>query len=191
MVHVARNAFVAAGGATNVADTDSDANSGIAPRPDGGSAPGVAVAALVGLATMFVPLTVLQAVSVVHVSGGGAMRAFGDVDTVCFDIVLVATAVTAWRMRRTTGASVPYMIYSTALASILLFLMAYIITNVGTLVRLRLMLAVPIWTALFGFARLPGALVRVERDAELDANRQLPLSGSSVASSRIPLSEQK
>ena len=83
------------------------------------------------------------------------MRALGDIDTVCFDIMMVATAVMTWRLRREVRGNAPYLIFSISLALMLTLLMAYIVTNVGTLVRLRLMLAVPFWTLTFAFARLP------------------------------------
>ena len=150
----ARGAFIVAGGATNVADGVGETGA-IGAQRDTDSVAGVAAAMSIGVATMFVPLTLLQALSIVHVSGGGAMRALGDIDTVCFDIMMVATAVMTWRLRREVRGNTPYMIFSISLALMLTVLMAYIVTNVGTLVRLRLMLAVPFWTLTFAFARLP------------------------------------
>ena len=149
----ARGAFIKAGGATNVADVEP--GTGFSERRDNDSVAGVAEAMSIGVATMFVPLTLLQALSIVHVAGGGAMRALGDIDTICFDIMMVATAVTTWRLRRHVQGNTPYMVFSISLALMLTLLMAYIVTNVGTLVRLRLMLAVPFWTMTFAFARVP------------------------------------
>ena len=150
---VARGAFIVAGGATNVADADGGTEFGA--QRDNNSVAGFAKAMSIGVATMFVPLTLLQSLSIVHISGGGAMRALGDIDTVCFDIMIVASAVLAWRLRREVRGSAPYLVFSLSLALMLTVLMAYIVTNVGTLVRLRLMLAVPFWTLTFAFARLP------------------------------------
>ncbi len=149
----ARGAFIVAGGATNVAETET--GGGFGEQRDTDSVAGVVKAMSIGVATMFVPLTLLQALSIVHVSGGGAMRALGDIDTVCFDIMLIATAVLSWRLRREVRCNAPYVVFSLSLALMLTALMAYIVTNVGTLVRLRLMLAVPFWTLTFAFARLP------------------------------------
>ncbi|MEQ1911868.1 MAG: hypothetical protein ABMA15_23820 [Vicinamibacterales bacterium] len=152
---VARGAFIVAGGATNVADGGADTGGGFGAPRDNDSVADFAEAMSIGVATMFVPLTILQALSIVHVSGGGAMRALGDIDTVCFDIMMVATVVMTWRLRREVRGNAPYLVFSISLALMLTVLMAYIVTNVGTLVRLRLMLAVPFWTMTFAFARLP------------------------------------
>ena len=155
---VARGAFIVAGGATNVGDSGAETSGGVSAARDTDSVAGFAEAMAIGVATMFVPLTLLQALSVVHVSGGGAMRALGDIDTVCFDIMMVATAVVIWRLKREVRGNMPYLVFSLSLALMLTILMAYIVTNVGTLVRLRLMLAVPFWTMTFAFARLPRAV---------------------------------
>lgn len=154
----ARRAFIAAGGASNVAGGEAGppADNGAVAQSD--SLASMARAVTLGLATMFVPLTLLKALSVVQVSGGAAMHALGDIDTVCFDIMMVAIGVVTWRLRHAVRGNTPYLVFSLALALMLTALMAYIVTNVGTLVRLRLMLAVPFWTMTFAFARLPEAL---------------------------------
>lgn len=149
----ARGAFIVAGGATNIAETQG--GGAIDTQRDESSVAGFAEAMSIGVATMFVPLTLLQALSIVHVSGGGAMRALGDIDTLCFDVMILATAFVFWRLRREVRGNMPYLVFSFSLALMLTILMAYIVTNVGTLVRLRLMLAVPVWTMTFAFARLP------------------------------------
>ena len=74
---VARGAFIVAGGATNVADSGTETSGGVSATRDKDSVEGFAEAMAIGVATMFVPLTLLQALSIVHVSGGGAMRLRG------------------------------------------------------------------------------------------------------------------
>jgi len=109
----------------------------------------------IGLATMFVPLAVLRALGLVAVSGGSAMMALGDLDTLFFDAVFATVVVLAWRMRRELRPNPAFLTFAVGLVVLLCVLMGYTVTNVGTLVRLRLMVLVPLVTMPLAFSRLP------------------------------------
>jgi len=116
-----------------------------------------------GLATMFVPLVVLRTLGLVAVSGGTAMMAMGDLDTLFFDAVFVAVATLTWRMRRESRPNVAFLTFAVGLVLLLCVLMGYTVTNVGTLVRLRLMVFVPLITIPLAFSRLPRYLWEDDR----------------------------
>ncbi len=145
MVDGARAGFISTGGSTNIGEAP-------ASGPDAISRiRGVAM----GLATMFVPLAVLRALGLVAVSGGAAMMALGDLDTLFFDAVFVAVITLIWQMRRELRPNAVFLTYAVGLVLLLCVLMGYTVTNVGTLVRLRLMVLVPLVTMPLAFSRLP------------------------------------
>ena len=159
IVDGARRAFVTSGGATNVADRlPPTGEPGVTNRNQ--TAPGARYlsAVAIGLATLFITLTLLDALSIVRASGSMMMQVMGDADTICFDITVMMMAALTWRLRRAARSNTPYLMFSLSLAAVLTGLMAYVVTNVGTLVRLRLMLMVPLWTMTFAFAKLPAFL---------------------------------
>lgn len=145
MVDGARAGFIATGGSTNIAEA-----------PVG--APGIASrlrSIAMGLTTMFVPLVVLRTLGLVAVSGGAAMMALGDLDTLFFDVVFVTVAVLTWRMWREGRSNLAFLTYAVCLVLLLCVLMGYTVTNVGTLIRLRLMVLAPLVTMPLAFSRLP------------------------------------
>lgn len=154
MVEGARAGFIATGGGTNIAGTAA-AESGVTGRLR---------AVAIGLASMFVPLVALRTFGLVEVSGGAAMMALGDIDTLFFDAVFVAMVVLTWRLWREMRPNAGFLSYAVALVLMLCVLMGYTVTNVGTLVRLRLMVFVPLVTMPLAFSRLPRYLGVDERD---------------------------
>lgn len=109
--------------------------------------------AALGLGTIFVPMTVLKSLSLVDV-GGGMQVALADLDTVFLDATLaVMLGLLLW-WRRTETIVWTYVVFTLALGILLALLMGYVVTNFGTMVRLRLMLTVPFWTLPFAFRHL-------------------------------------
>jgi hypothetical protein len=157
MLEQSRRGFAGTGGSTNVAEAPTEPGRGMSLK-----LPPIGVyirAVAVGLATLFVPLVILNALSVVNVTNSLFMMAVGDVDTVFFDLVVASTGWLAWRLWREQKPNVPYLVFAVTLGLMLAVLMSYIVTNVGTLVRLRLMLLVPSWTLLFAFSSTPAFIV--------------------------------
>lgn len=152
-----RSGFVRAGGTTNIAAVDGQPVPAEPARSAAGPSTvqrltGLARVVGTGLATLFIPIAVLRALSIVEIPHSILMT-FADVDTLFLDLTLLLVGgmvARGWRDSRNGWA---YLLFSAALGLSLAGLMAYIVTNVGTLVRLRLMLAVPLWTLPFALPR--------------------------------------
>jgi len=108
-----------------------------------------------GALLLFVPISVLGWLGVVSLPGGSALLLVADLDTVFIDFSVVALLVAmAGAGRR--HLNVPYagfialVVLSTGLA------LGYVVTNFGTLFRLRLMIVVPLWMLALAISyRLP------------------------------------
>lgn len=160
----ARAGFVSSGGSTNIGEMPTGAP-GVTSRLRG---------VAMGLATMFVPLVVLRTLDLVALSGGAAMMALGDLDTLFFDAVFVAVATLTWRMRRESRPNVAFLTFAVGLVLLLCVLMGYTVTNVGTLVRLRLMVLAPLVTMPLAFSRLPRYLWEDDRADALALSAAAP-----------------
>lgn len=102
-------------------------------------------AAATGLAIVFVPLSVLKAVSAIAIGGGGAIMAIADFDTLFLDVTTLLVLALLWRRRRAIGDRLPFVIFVLILAATTAMLLGYVVTNYGTLWRLRSLVAVPLW----------------------------------------------
>ena len=98
-----------------------------------------------GLGLLFVPVALLRALSLVDFTGGGALLAMADVDTVFTDLTILFSIALLVRRRSAIGDRLAYVLFAGALGVSAALLMAYIVTNFGTLFRLRLMMAAPFW----------------------------------------------
>jgi hypothetical protein len=92
---------------------------------------------VIGVAAMTVPQTVSQRLGVFEVGGGKGLLWFTDVDTLFFDIILVAVVVAFFRFAR------PHRLRNPAFWMVLLvtivvgLAIAYTVSNFGTLFRIR------------------------------------------------------
>jgi hypothetical protein len=144
----ARSGFVASGGATSVTDsTSEEQDTSVTVTSAGGSS--IDVLARIertvrGCMILFVPITVLRAASVVSFTGGQGLLVVTDVDTLIMDLGIVCSLLLLLRsgLSRT---SVPVAIFALALAAMTTLSMAYVVTNFGTIFRLRLLAATPLW----------------------------------------------
>lgn len=107
---------------------------------------------LLGCAVMFVPVSILHALSVVTFKGGRGMLFFTDIDTVFIDLTLAGCALVLVGTRP-KGLSIPLLMCGVVFAILITVGLSYIVTNFGTLVRLRLMAIAPLWV-------LPALVVR-------------------------------
>jgi hypothetical protein len=110
-----------------------------------------------GLAAMFVPLSILKALSVVAFPGGRGLLLVADLDTVFLDLSLLAIGTLIVRKRAVMATPVSSLLFTLAVAGISTILLAYVVTNFGTLFRLRLLAAVPAWMAPVAFRSRPTA----------------------------------
>lgn len=151
-IESARAGFVRTPGATNLVAAD-------APQD------GAVWRVLRGLAATFVPISALKAAGVVEFTGGRGLLAVTDIDAIVNLVLFVAAVglVPAW-WRKPRHAS--YVVYASSVAVAVLLPMAYVVTNFGTLFRLRVMAFTLVWLCLLGLAR---AADRVERDSQAAA----------------------
>jgi SAM-dependent methyltransferase len=112
--------------------------------PTGGMK-GRLTALAVGLALFFVPVSLLKALSIVDFTGGRGLLTITDVDTLFMDVTIVAALACLVRRRPVARGLLPYACFAAIVASAAGLLMAYIVTNFGTLFRLRLMAVAPLW----------------------------------------------
>jgi hypothetical protein len=168
----AHNGFVQSGGRTNIAAPASQigprtpaedprpvgdelVKSGDSLRGDVGAGGRLETVAL-GLATMFIPMTLLKLLGVVKVAGGANLFLMTDLDTLFMDLTIAAGAFICFRNRGTWRSGGPYVVFVLSISLFIAITMGYVVTNYGTLVRLRLMVAAPIWSLSFGLCRADG-----------------------------------
>jgi hypothetical protein len=128
----ARADFAGSGGATNIVG---------APETDSG----FVRPTLIGLTTLFVPISIVKALGWVDFPGGRGLLWVTDVDTALLDLSMLTCVALVVVRRRSIGPNRPYVWYAASLALVTGVLLAYVVTNFGTLFRLRLMMAVPVW----------------------------------------------
>jgi len=137
----ARAGFASSGGATALAGLDETVGGTFA--QSGGGRIG---RLLRGLAVFFVPVTALAAASIVRFTGGQGLLGITDLDTVAIDCTLIVTiALLLLAPKRDPPSSA--LIFALVLGVLLTAAMAYVVTNYGTLFRLRIMAVTPFWLA--------------------------------------------
>ncbi|HEX9368469.1 MAG TPA: hypothetical protein VF921_17695, partial [Vicinamibacterales bacterium] len=178
MVDAYRAGFVLTPGATNIGSGSMGAGqmeNGVPSPITRGSAaplPGTGLrdrlsAVTLGLGLMFVPVSALRALSIVNFTGGRGLLAITDADTLLMDLTIVAAFALLVRRRSAVRDRLPYVCFMGTLSIAAALLMAYIVTNFGTLFRLRLMVSVPLW--MLPLALSPPA---PRRDGAADEDRQ-------------------
>lgn len=147
----ARQRFVESGGATNIQTAEFGDDAGWFAR-------GWLVIRQVftGLALLVVPVSILQGMSLVQLQGGRGLLLFTDIDTVFLDLTIGAVGCAVVKARRSRSINWPCTLFVGLLCAALALMMAYVVTNFGTLFRLRLMAATLLWL-------LPIAMVQPTR----------------------------
>lgn len=110
----------------------------------------------VGTAAVFVPSSVLERLGVIDLHIRTSARLMVDADTLALDL---SSALVLWLLivnRRYVNP--PLLVFAIALALLVALPLAYVMTNYGTLIRLRLMVGAPIW--LLTLALAPGFAAR-------------------------------
>jgi hypothetical protein len=139
-----RDGFVMSGGATNlVRPSDSERQSNR--TGDRSSVSDVSRSLVTGLLAMFVPMSLLKAASIVTFQGGRGLLFVTDADTLFIDFTLLVMAWLMIRNRASVRASFPSVLFTVALVSVSTILLAYVVTNFGTLFRLRSVMSIPAW----------------------------------------------
>jgi hypothetical protein len=145
---VARTGFVSTGGATTtVSGSASDDVTPLqvdAPHITAGGIAGRAARVVRGCAVMVVPISLLRSLSLVSFSGGRGLLLVTDMDTLVMDAALLFSVWLLFRSRDRMD-SMPVAIFALVLAGVTALSMAYVVTNYGTLFRLRLLAVTSIW----------------------------------------------
>jgi hypothetical protein len=131
----ARTGFVTSGGATRT----------YAPTARLHTVREHAAAVATGLAFLFVPVSLISAASSFDVGGGRGLLSIVDLDTVFLDVTSLVVLLLLWRQRHVIGDRLPLVIFGLILSAATAILLGYVVTNYGTLWRMRSLFAVPLW----------------------------------------------
>jgi hypothetical protein len=142
-VEYARTGFALTGGATNITP-------GARPRSR-------LELVLTGLAVVFVPISILKAMSIVDFNGGRGLLPIADSDTLFLDASLVMLLILVYQRRGEIGDRWTLAAFLLALSLITAVLLGYVVTNFGTLFRMRYLVAVPVWMLALALAPRPAA----------------------------------
>jgi hypothetical protein len=99
----------------------------------------------IGVAAIFVPISLLKGLSVITFSGGRGILLITDMDTLILDLALIFglyLLVTRWAAVPPFTADTVFVLTLAVLTTVA---MAYVVTNFGTLFRLRLLAITPLW----------------------------------------------
>jgi hypothetical protein len=166
-----REGFIRTGGATNITPKPSTG----AKRDPGEGEPEPSRAARlmrelgIGLAALLVPISVLKLLGIVEFSGGRGFLFVTDLDTFFVDVALLAVLWMLVTSRRPGRRDAPVMLFALSLGVVSGLLMAYVVTNYGTLFRLRLLATIPLWLVPLALNRVSFTARAVENTpAEVD-----------------------
>lgn len=101
--------------------------------------------AVTGLAIAFVPLSALEMVLPIDMKGGQGMLWVADVDVVLLDVATMFVIALLWRRRHAIGDRRLVLVFGFLLSAVLAVLLGYVVTNFGTLSRMRPLVVLPIW----------------------------------------------
>jgi hypothetical protein len=149
----AREAFLASGGATNIVRRHTPGRNRNVERMMDES---------VGLMALVVPVSILRALSLVDFAGGRGLLAITDLETVFLDLTVAMQLWLVWR-RRPERRDVVFLMFTFALAMAVIVPLAYVVTNYGTLFRMRTMYAIPLWLSGAAAACMPARAGEAER----------------------------
>jgi hypothetical protein len=138
----ARTGFISTAGSTNIVPVAADA--ALSRTPGRGVVAHVR-AEMIGLAVEFVPISALKAASVVSFPGGRGLLPIADLDTVFLDVSVLASLTFLYRRRTAVDYRFPFVVFVLCLSLSTAGLLAYVVTNFGTLFRIKSMIAVPLW----------------------------------------------
>jgi hypothetical protein len=98
-----------------------------------------------GIAATFVPISVLRAASLINFNGGRGLLIITDVDTLFVDATMVLIFAALYSAVPLSRNDVPSLVCLVTLFVITTGIVTYVVTNYGTLFRLRTMIAAALW----------------------------------------------
>ena len=130
-----------------------------------------------GVTAMFVPISLLNAVGLADIQGGRGFLYITDLDTLFIDATVFGILWLLFRERRSVSQHQVYLVFCLAMALLSTILLAYVVTNLGTLFRLRLIAMVPLWMAPLAITQVKvSAAVAAEKPVTREAPRDPALS---------------
>jgi hypothetical protein len=130
-----------------------------------------------GVTAMFVPISLLNAVGLADIQGGRGFLYITDLDTLFIDATVIGILLLLYRERRAVNQHQIYLVFCLAMAVLSTLLLAYVVTNLGTLFRLRLIALVPLWMAPLAITHVKvSAAVIAENPVTREAPRDPALS---------------
>jgi len=145
----AREGFVRSGGATNIVRR-------VAHREGAGLirlAWEYTCQLALGTLVLLLPISFLKWMSIVDFAGGRGLLVVTDLDTIFIDVTLLAVVLLLKRTWSRQRPNLAFTVFTAALCGLLAALMAFVVTNYGSLFRLRLMVAALIWLLPLALAR--------------------------------------
>jgi hypothetical protein len=112
--------------------------------------------AATGIAIVFAPLSLFTAASGITIGSGGLMVTVADLDTLFLDISTFFVLALLWKRRGEIGDRRPFVLFVAIFAATTAMLLGYVVTNYGTLWRLRSLVAVPVWMAVVALSKKAG-----------------------------------
>jgi hypothetical protein len=153
-IEVLREGFVQAGGDTSFSRPAS---------AEGSVGPAARARRLaLGLAVLSIPIAALKALSIIEFGGGRGLLVVTDVDSVYLLSTVIATVTILVMLVRRRAFCPPLAAFTGSLVLVTALALAYVVTNYGTVFRLRLMAAAPFWI-------LPALLVAAASRRSLEA----------------------
>jgi hypothetical protein len=111
-----------------------------------------------GLGLMLLPISIFERLTGIVVPGGRGLLFFADLDTAFMDIMTIVVIGLLWSRRKNIDDRILMVIFDVVLAASTAVLVGYVVTNFGTLWRLRSLAIVPLWFAAIGLSpRAPSA----------------------------------
>jgi hypothetical protein len=130
-----------------------------------------------GVTAMFVPISLLNTVGLADIQGGRGFLYITDLDTLFIDATVLGILWLLYRERRALNQQKIYLVFCLAMAVLSTLLLAYVVTNLGTLFRLRLIALVPLWMAPLAITHVKvSAAVTAENPVTREAPRDPALS---------------
>lgn len=106
-----------------------------------------------GLAIVFVPASLIEAISSVEIQGGRGLMSIVDLDTLFLDASILAVLTLLWQRRHAIDDRMPLVMFALILSATTAIILGYVVTNFGTLWRMRPLIAIPIWMSVVALAR--------------------------------------
>jgi hypothetical protein len=107
----------------------------------------------IAIGVVFVPVSILKSLSIVDFPGGRGLLPIADGDTIFQDATLLLMCSLLWVRRREIGTRLPLVIFSLTLSATTAILLGYVVTNFGTLFRIKYLVAAPVWLLSLSVAR--------------------------------------